>query len=305
MAVKITAIPWGCSIFGEAVTLRRVESDALSFEVLDYGATLRSLRAKDAHGAWVDVVLRYPLYQNDGVNHLHGGKRGFDKYVWAVEELPDGLRLTRTSPDGEEGYPGTMRASVTYRVDGVSLRLDYEAESDRDTLCNLTNHSYFNLNGGGSALGHTLQIFADAVTERTPGLIPTGVLAPVAGTKFDFSAPKPLCRDLPGTDAGSLHTDGYDDNFCLSGTGLREAAVLTGDRSGIIMTVLTTTPGMQLYTANFLSPRTGKGGAQYQEGGAVCLETQFYPDAIHHANFPSPVLRAGSVYRETTILRFA
>ena len=248
---------------------------------------------------------RYPLYQNDGANHLHGGKRGFDKYVWAVEELPDGLRLTRISPDGEEGYPGTMRASVTYRVDGVSLRLDYEAESDRDTLCNLTNHSYFNLNGGGSALGHTLQIFADAVTERTPGLIPTGVLAPVAGTKFDFSAPKPLCRDLPGTDAGSLHTDGYDDNFCLSGTGLREAAVLTGDRSGIIMTVLTTTPGMQLYTANFLSPRTGKGGAQYQEGGAVCLETQFYPDAIHHANFPSPVLRAGSVYRETTILRFA
>ena len=341
MAVKITAIPWGCSIFGEAVTLRRVESDTLSFEVLDYGATLRSLRIKDAHGAWADVVLgydslaeyeqndgylgavvgrvcnriagaefeldgnRYPLYQNDGVNHLHGGKRGFDKYVWAVEELPDGLRLTRTSPDGEEGYPGTMRASVTYRVDGVSLRLDYEAESDRDTLCNLTNHSYFNLNGGGSALGHTLQIFADAVTERTPGLIPTGVLAPVAGTKFDFSAPKPLCRDLPGTDAGSLHTDGYDDNFCLSGTGLREAAVLTGDRSGIIMTVLTTTPGMQLYTANFLSPRTGKGGAQYQEGGAVCLETQFYPDAIHHANFPSPVLRAGSVYRETTILRFA
>ena len=190
-------------------------------------------------------------------------------------------------------------------MDGVSLRLDYEAESDRDTLCNLTNHSYFNLNGGGSALGHTLQIFADAVTERTPGLIPTGVLAPVAGTKFDFSAPKPLCRDLPGTDAGSLHTDGYDDNFCLSGTGLREAAVLTGDRSGIIMTVLTTTPGMQLYTANFLSPRTGKGGAQYQEGGAVCLETQFYPDAIHHANFPSPVLRAGSVYCETTILRFA
>ena len=222
-----------------------------------------------------------------------------------MEVLPDGLRLTRISPDGEEGYPGTMRASVTYRVDGVSLRLDYEAESDRDTLCNLTNHSYFNLNGCGSALGHTLQIFADAVTERTPGLIPTGVLAPVAGTKFDFSAPKPLCRDLPGTDAGSLHTDGYDDNFCLSGTGLREAAVLTGDRSGIIMTVLTTTPGMQLYTANFLSPRTGKGGAQYQEGGAVCLETQFYPDAIHHANFPSPVLRAGSVYRETTILRFA
>ena len=272
------------------------------------GAVVGRVGNRIAKGHFTLDGKEHTLFRNNGENHLHGGKIGFDKRLWRAE-IHDGdepsLLFTYVSPDGEEGYPGTMRASVTYRVDGVSLRLDYEAESDRDTLCNLTNHSYFNLNGGGSALGHTLQIFADAVTERTPGLIPTGVLAPVAGTKFDFSAPKPLCRDLPGTDAGSLHTDGYDDNFCLSGTGLREAAVLTGDRSGIIMTVLTTTPGMQLYTANFLSPRTGKGGAQYQEGGAVCLETQFYPDAIHHANFPSPVLRAGGVYRETTILRFA
>ena len=340
MAVQITSRPYGRSAFGEEATLWRVESEALIFEVLDYGATLRSLLVQDAAGGWADVVLGYdtladyekwngylgavvgrvcnriggaafelngvcyPLYRNDGPNHLHGGQRGFDKYVWSVEPLPDGLRLSRTSPDGEEGYPGTMRVSVSYRIEGRGLRLDYEAVSDRDTLCNLTNHSYFNLNGAGSALGHTLQIFADAVTERGPGLIPTGALLPVRGTKFDFSAPKMLAHDLPGTDAAALHESGYDDNFCLSGDGLRPAAVLTGDKSGIAMTVLTTTPGMQVYTANFLAPRPGKSGAQYREGDAVCLETQFYPDAVHHANFPSPVLRAGETYRQTTIFRF-
>lgn len=274
------------------------------------GETIGRYGNRIAKGRFTIDGETYQLAINNGENHLHGGKVGFGAKMWQATELPgegkDSVKLHLVSPDGEENYPGTLVVDVTYTwTDRCDLMIRYEAATDKATHCNLTNHSYFNLNGGGSALGHTLQIFADAVTERTPGLIPTGVLAPVAGTKFDFSAPKPLCRDLPGTDAGSLHTDGYDDNFCLSGTGLRESTVLTGDRSGIIMTVLTTTPGMQLYTANFLSPRTGKGGAQYQEGGAVCLETQFYPDAIHHANFPSPVLRAGSVYRETTILRFA
>lgn len=339
--MHISNIPCGVSAFGEAAALWRVENEQLIFEVLDYGATLRSLCVRDAAGQWVDVVLgyetlreyeqhdgylgatvgrvcnriagaafdlngaHYPLFRNDGENHLHGGKRGFDKYVWAVEPLPDGLRFTRTSPDGEEGYPGTIHVSVSYRVEGSSLRLDYTAVSDRDTLCNLTNHSYFNLNGGGTALDHTLQVFSDAVTERGPGLIPTGALLPAAGTKFDFSAPKSLARDLPGRDAGALHADGYDDNFCLPGEGLRRAAVLTGDRSGITMTVLTTAPGMQLYTANFLSQRTGKHGAQYCEGDAVCLETQIYPDAVHHAAFPSAVLPAGKEFRQTTVYQFA
>ena len=341
MAIQVTSCPFGRSIFGENVTCWCVETEMMRLAVLDYGATVRSLCVKDAAGEWVDVVLgydtlaeyeandgylgavvgrvcnriagaefelddaRYPLYKNDGENHLHGGKRGFDKYVWTAEPLADGVHFSRVSPDGEEGYPGTMHVSVSYHVEGTALRIDYAAESDRNTLCNLTNHSYFNLNGGGSALGHTLQIFADAVTARTAGLIPTGALTPVTGTKFDFSTPKAVGRDLPGTDAAALHTDGYDDNFCLPGTGLRKAAVLTGDRSGITMTVLTTTPGMQVYTANFLSPRTGKGGAQYCEGGAVCLETQNYPDAIHHANFPSPVLRKGEQYQQTTVWEFA
>ena len=341
MAVQLTAQPFGRSAFGEDATCWRVASDTLVLEVLDYGATIRSLLVKDPNGVWVDVVLgydtltgyeqndgylgavvgrvcnriagasfelngvAYPLYRNDGANHLHGGKRGFDKYVWSAAELPDGIRLSRVSPDGEEGYPGTLEVSVAYRLEGSSLRVDYEAAADRDTLCNLTNHSYFNLNGSGTVLNHSLQVFADAVTERGEGLIPTGRCLPVRGTKFDFTAPKSIAHDLPGTNAAALREYGYDDNFCLSGEGLRPAAILTGDRSGIRMTVETTTPGMQVYTANFLASRTGKHGAAYQEGGAVCLETQFYPDAIHHPAFPSPILRAGSPFRQTTIFRFA
>ena len=340
MAVRITAVDFGRSGFGEEVSLWRVEGEALQLEVLDYGATLRSLCVRDAAGQWRDVVLgydtlaeyerqggypgavigrvcnriagaqftldgkEYPLFANDGVNHLHGGRRGFDKYVWAVQEMEDGIRLSRVSADGEVGYPGRLEVSVCYRVTGSALRVEYAATSDRDTLCNLTNHSYFNLNGGGTALGHTLQVFADTVTERGADLIPTGRLLPVAGTKFDFTAPKTLRQDLPGTDAAALLTDGYDDNFCLRGEGLRPAAVLRGDQSGICMTVLTTTPGMQVYTANYFSPRPGKGGAQYCEGDAVCLETQFYPDAIHHPAFPSPVLAAGTEYRQTTVFEF-
>ena len=325
MAVKITAIPWGCSIFGEAVTLRRVESDALSFEVLDYGATLRSLRVKDAHGAWVDVVLgydslaeyeqndgylgavvgrvcnriagaefeldgnRYPLYQNDGVNHLHGGKRGFDKYVWAVEELPDGLRLTRTSPDGEEGYPGTMRASVTYRVDGVSLRLDYEAESDRDTLCNLTNHAYFNLNRNGTVLDHLLRINAERFLENDAGCLPTGRLLSVANTPFDFRTEKEIGRDIEQDDIQLKDCGGIDHNFCLDG---ETAAQLYSKETGIEMTVTTTMPGLQVYSGNFLADRIGKYGATYHKRDAICLETQYYPNAMACEAFEKPILRA-------------
>ena len=337
MAVKITAIPWGCSIFGEAVTLRRVESDALSFEVLDYGATLRSLRVKDAHGAWVDVVLgydslaeyeqndgylgavvgrvcnriagaefeldgnRYPLYQNDGVNHLHGGKRGFDKYVWAVEELPDGLRLTRTSPDGEEGYPGTMRASVTYRVDGVSLRLDYEAESDRDTLCNLTNHSYFNLDGEGTVQEQLLKIHADRYTPNDAGCLPTGELAPVAGTAMDFRAFKPIGKDADSDEPCVNPFRGYDVNFCLDGS--VPAIEAKSLKSGIVMCVTTDQPGVQCYTGQGLD-HTGKGGVHYGPYAGVCLETQHYPDAIHQPHFESYVLRPQDKYDTFTIFRF-
>ena len=337
MAVKITAIPWGCSIFGEAVTLRRVESDALSFEVLDYGATLRSLRVKDAHGAWVDVVLgydslaeyeqndgylgavvgrvcnriagaefeldgnRYPLYQNDGVNHLHGGKRGFDKYVWDAEVLEDGVKFSRVSPDGEEGYPGNLHVAVTYTLTERGLRIAYDAVSDADTVISLTNHSYFNLAGGGTALAHELRINAESFTANDEHSLPTGRLIPCAGTLFDFRAARPVGRDI-GADDGQLAIGhGYHHNFALSG---RDAAELYSPESGVAMNITTDMPGVQLYTANFLERIPGKRGALMEPHGAVCLETQEFPDAVHHADFPSPVLRAGAAYHRETKLTF-
>ena len=343
MAVKITAIPWGCSIFGEAVTLRRVESDALSFEVLDYGATLRSLRVKDAHGAWVDVVLgydslaeyeqndgylgtvvgrvcnriagaefeldgnRYPLYQNDGVNHLHGGKRGFDKYVWDAEVLEDGVKFSRVSPDGEEGYPGTLRVSVSYRVANGALTITYDAVSDQDTLCNLTNHSYFNLNGhaSGSALGHRVTVDADAYLEADAQSIPTGRKLPVKGTPMDFTEEKTIGRDINADYPALKQCSGYDHCYVIADSGLRHTAWLTGPETGIRMETLTTQPGVQLYTSNFLKSATAcKDGASYGQYSAVCLETQDFPDAPNHPDFPDTTVLPDRPYSATTLYRF-
>ena len=335
MAIQVTSCPFGRSIFGENVTCWCVETEMMRLAVLDYGATVRSLCVKDAAGEWVDVVLgydtlaeyeandgylgavvgrvcnriagaefelddaRYPLYKNDGENHLHGGKRGFDKYVWTAEPLADGVRFSRVSPDGEEGYPGTMHVSVSYHVEGTALRIDYAAESDRNTLCNLTNHSYFNLNGGGSILDHTLRVDADAYAESDGGM-PTGKLLPVAGTCFDFRQEKPLGRDI--LDPMLEGPGGYDHNFCLNGSGLRPVAELRGDR--LAMTLETTYPGMQLYSAAFRQPTKGKDGAVYEGRCFVCMEAEYYPNAMRHGNFPSVVVRKGETYRETTIYRF-
>ena len=348
MAVKITAIPWGCSIFGEAVTLRRVESDALSFEILDYGATLRSLCVKDAHGAWVDVVLgydslaeyeqndgylgavvgrvcnriagaefelegkRYPLYQNDGVNHLHGGKRGFDKYVWAVEELPDGLRLTRTSPDGEEGYPGTLRVMVTYTfTDDNELLIHYEAVSDRDTLCNLTNHSYFNLEGEGAGpvTDHVFEFNCDTFTVVDEKCIPTGEQRDVTGTPFDLRQPTRLADGLAQeeTDEQLRFGKGFDHNFNINDpeAGLRFAVHVEAPVSGRTMDVFTDMPAVQFYCGNMLEGvNPGACGRLYHKREGFCLETQYAPDSIHHPEFPDSVLRAGEKYDYLTIFSF-
>ena len=218
---------FGITALGETVESWTLKNEFLTAEVLTYGATLRRLvfggvdvvlgydtlseyERNDGYvGATVGRVcnriggasfglngVTYPLAQNDGENHLHGGARGFDKYSWAAEPLADGLRLHRLSPDGEEGYPGTLAVSVTYRLAGESLRIEYEAESDADTLCSLTNHSYFNLNGGGAAMAHTLALAAERYLETSPGCLPTGRALPVAGTPFDFRAAKAVGRDI-------------------------------------------------------------------------------------------------------------
>lgn len=327
---------FGITALGETVESWTLKNEFLTAEVLTYGAALRRLvfggmdvvlgydtlleyeRNDGCFGATVGRVCNriggasftlngktYPLAKNDGENHLHGGVQGFDKRIWIAESLPDGVRLRRLSPDGEEGYPGALNVSVTYRLDGAALQIEYEAESDADTLCSLTNHSYFNLNGGGTAMEHTLTLAAETYLETSPGCLPTGRALPVAGTPFDFRTAKPVGRDIDAPAEQLRLVNGYDHHFCVNGGGLRQAAVLRSNRSGITMTADTTLPGVQLYTANWLSRRNGKGGAVYEPRCAVCLEPQFPPDAIHHPAFPQPLLRKGEVYRHCTIYTFS
>lgn len=323
----------------KAVTLR---SENLCATVLSYGATLQRLLVKDAQGAWTDVCLgyddldgyrngtgylgatvgrcanriggacftlggkTYPLTVNNGENHLHGGASGLDKQLWEPETDETGVTFRTRLRDGADGYPANLDVAVRCSIeDGCALRIDYTARADGDTLCNLTNHTYFNLNGAGSGdvLGHTLQICADAFTPTDGALIPTGEVRNVSGTCMDFRATKPIGRDIG--DALLAGSGGYDQNFCLNGTSLRQVAAVCGEKSGIRMTVETTMEGMQLYTANGLGRGVYKDGKTYDRYGALCLETQRYPDAIHHESFPTPVLRAGESYRETTIYRFA
>ena len=342
MAITIEQRPFGKTARGEAVTLYEIRTPELTARVLDYGATVQALVAADKNGRPVDVVLghdtiegyethdgylgacvgrvanrlggaefcldgkTYHLYKNDGENTLHGGLRGFDKYVWDAEILEDGVRFSRVSQDGEEGFPGNLTVHVTYRVAHGALHIVYDAKSDRDTLCNLTNHSYFNLNGGGTALHHTLQINAEAFLENSSQCMPTGNILKVDNTPFDFRTPKEVGREIDADDVQLKNCGGYDHNFCLpDGGSLVEAAVLQSAQSGITMRVYTTMPGMQLYTANFLGPWRGKGGALYERRGAVCLETQFYPNAMRCGGFRKPVLKAGEAYHQETVYAFS
>ena len=320
--------PFGRLSDGTAVTAATFSAHGASITVLDYGATLQSLCVPGKSGAPVNVVLgydsaaayeqgiafigatigrvcnriggasfflngrEYPLAENDGQNHLHGGLRGFDKQLWHMEAISDGVMLSRRSPAGEEGYPGVLDVCVTYQLEpGPRLRIAFDAETDGDTPVSLTNHSYFNLNGGGDVLGHKLQIFADRFCENDAANLPTGRLLSVEETPFDFRKPKRIGADLCSDHTQLRLAHGYDHNYCLSG---QKAAVLIGDQSGIVMTVETDQPGLQLYSANFLEqPRTG-----------VCLETQCWPDALHHPDFPSPILRAGEHYHRETALLF-
>jgi aldose 1-epimerase len=227
---------------------------------------------------------RYQLEKNDGENHLHGT---FIRTVFDIREQEDGLRLSHTFPDGEEGYPGSLQVVAFYRLMEYNcLELDYYAKSDADTVINLTNHSYFDLSGCGRAMEQTLCIHAERYLELGAGTLPTGQTANVSGTPFDFLSPKPVGRDLGEDDEQLRLGGGYDHNFCLSG---HLAAELESSVTGIRMEVFTTMPGMQLYTANFATDDRGKDGASYVPREAVCLEPGIHPDAIHHPEWPSPV----------------
>ena len=305
--------------------------------VITYGGAITSLCTPDRNGAFGDIVLgfesleeytsnpryfgaligrhanriaqgrftldgvEYQLPQNNGPNHLHGGFRGFDKRLWTVKEGDDVLHLSYFSKDGEEGYPGNVEAFVDYRLTDGELRIEYRATTDRDTIVNLTNHSYFNLKGDGTILNHELTLNADHFTPVTDDLIPTGEIAPVAGTPMDFRHGRAISSEISSI-------SGYDHNFVLNDWdgSLKPAARLYEPVTGRVLEILTTQPGIQFYSGNFLDGSfSGKNGVAYVKYAGLCLEPQHFPDTPNHTNFPSTVLRAGEEYRQTTVFRFA
>lgn len=334
--------PFGVTRDGRPVEKFTLRQGRMTAEILTYGAALRALWAPDKNGEPVDVVLGYDdltgyeengcylgavvgryanriagaacsidgrrvaLEANEGIKSLHGGPNGFDRQVFELAQAAeDGVVLSYVSPDGEGGFPGELTLRVTYTLTGQALRIRYEAVCDKETYCNITNHSYFNLNGGGDAMGHRLWLAASRFTPVGPDSIPTAMARPVAGTPFDFTAEKALGRDIQADDQQLRNVGGYDHNFVLDpAQGLRRAARLTGDRSGIVMETWTEKPGVQLYTGNFLETNAGKGGAPYLPRQAVCLETQFFPDSPNHPEWGDIVLRPGRRYDYTTEYRF-
>ncbi len=340
---SMTHYIFGYTKEGEAVSAYRLtNSKGAHAVILNFGCIVQSVSVPNAQGGFTDVVLgydtvleyeenggylgaaigrvanrigrsefalngtSYKLAKNDGENHLHGGIKGFDKYIWDASEEGDVLSLSRLSPDGEENYPGNLKVRISYELtEENELRITYDADTDADTVVNLTNHSYFNLSGKGSVLDHSLQVFADEFTENDSACLPTGKLLKTAGTPFDFSKPKTVGRDIALEDTQLKNGSGYDHNFVLSDKAeLKNAAVLFCLETGIRMTTFTTLPGMQLYSGNWLTPRAGKGGNPIDRRFAVCLETQVFPNALALPHFPSPILKRGEHYHTVTVYRF-
>jgi len=336
--MQITKRPFGTLADGTAVTAYTMTNDAgLQTEILDYGVTIRTLLVPDKNGDLLDVVLGYDTLEeyvahdsylgatigrfgnriggaafelngkeyhvpaNNGVNSLHGGNRGFDKYVWDVKETAEGLEFFRISPDGEEGYPGTLQVTVTLSWKGNGLELRYHAETDQDTILNLTNHSYFNLNGGGTIYDQVMMLNADRFNMNDAGCLPTGELVPVENTAMDFRTPHPIGDAIHSDEPCVKLSGGYDSNYVLCGN---PAAVVTSPKTGITMTVTTDQPGVQFYSGNVLTHRAGKNGATYDIHGAFCLETQHYPDSIHHPEWPTCILKAGEAFDSATKYEF-
>jgi aldose 1-epimerase len=252
----------------------------------------------------------YKLAQNDHGNTLHGGNKGYDKVYWNIEKQAgdSSLKLTYLSKDGEEGYPGNLNIEVVYTLTSDNgLKLDYTATTDKATPVNLTSHAYFNLSAGkdSTILGHTLMIKADKYTPVAAGLIPTGKMDDVKGTAMDFTTEKPIGKDIAQAPGGG----GYDHNWILNKNGnqLEWIATLSDPASGRVMEVWTTEPGLQFYSGNFLDGTltSTKGGQKYVNHGALCLETQHFPDSPNQPTFPSTILKPGETYRQTTVYRFS
>lgn len=331
--MRVTNKPFG-NTDGEEVSLYTIKNrNGVEVSITNYGGTITSIMTPDRSGVFGDVVLgyetlddyvknpryfgaligrfanriaggkfslegvEYQLAQNNGKNHLHGGVKGFDKRVWNSSETDNGLHLEHFSEDGEENYPGNLSVAVDYSVsDDNELRIDYHATTDKDTIVNLTNHSYFNLRGEGTILDHELMLRAGSFTPIADDLIPTGEIRPVEGSRMDFRTGR------------VIGDGGYDHNFVLDDWdhgSIKLIARLRESRSGRVMEVFTTQPGVQFYSGNFLDGSLiGKGGVRYEKYAALCLETQHFPDSPNQPNFPTTVLRAGERYQESTIYKF-
>jgi aldose 1-epimerase len=325
--IEVQAINYGGIIMSIKVPDRtgRVGDVVLGFDSPDgylsdppppyFGALIGRYGNRIAKGRFTLDGHTYTLAVNNAPNHLHGGNRGFDKVMWSAQtrETADGasLILSRTSPDGEEGYPGNLDARVTYTVTARGeLVVDYYATTDKATPVNLTQHSYFNLAGEGSGdiLAHELMINADRYTPVDDTLIPTGELAPVAGTPFDFRKATRIGARIAQDNPQLKNGKGYDHNWVLnrSGSGLQLAARLHDPKSGRTLEVRTTEPGLQFYSGNFLDGTIhGKNGHAYAHRGALCLETQHFPDSPNHPSFPSTILRPGQTYESKTVFTFS
>ena len=266
-----------------------------------------------ARGKFTLEGKEYLLATNNGENHLHGGIKGFDKVIWTAKPSTDkngaNLELTYLSADGEEGYPGNLNIQVVYTLtEDNKLRIVYSATTDKSTVVNLTHHSYFNLAGGGEILDHRLLLNADRYTPTDKGSIPTGVVSKVAGTPFDFTNETAIGSRIGQDNEQLKFGRGYDHNWVLTrkGNGIELAARVYEPTSGRVMEVLTTEPGIQFYSGNFLDGSLlGKGGKQYPYRSGFCLETQHFPDSPNHLNFPTTVLRPGQKYSQTTIYAFS
>lgn len=348
-AAAVRKQAFGKTKAGEPVELYTLtNSKGMEVSISTYGGIVTSIKVPDRSGKFADVVLghdsvepyvrnnspflgatigrygnrigharftldgvEYKLAANNGPNNLHGGPTGFNTRVWKAKELKNGLELTYLSKDGEEGFPGNLSVTVTFTVtENNELRIRYQAATDKTTVVNLTNHSYFNLagQGEGDVLGHLLMINADRFTPVDSDLIPTGELKPVEGTPFDFRKPTAIGARIDADDPQVKLGGGYDHNFVLNrtGPGLILAARAVDPRSGRVLETLTTEPGVQFYAGNFLDGSIkGKGGKAYSKRYGFCLETQHYPDSPNKPSFPTTTLKPGERYDTTTVYRFS
>jgi aldose 1-epimerase len=341
-AATVTHAPFGTLPDGARADVYTLKSLEVEARVTTYGARIVGIKTKDRDGKIADIVFgfnsaadytqgknayfgtvpgRYAnriakgkftlegqphqITINDGPNMLHGGVEGFDRRNWSAKEIPNGVEFTLVSPDGDQGFPGTLTAHVRYTLIGNKLHIEYSATTDKPTVVNLTNHAYFNLSGEGSPsiLDDLVTLDADKYTPVDATLIPTGELAPVAGTPFDFTKPTRIGERIGADHEQLKRGGGYDHNWVVRGkTGdLRPAAKVVDPTSGRVLTVLTTEPGIQFYTGNFLDGSlVGKSGAKYVKRSGFCLETQHFPDSPNHPNFPSTELKPGQTYHSTT-----